>query len=94
MGEKLNQEYEVKLFDRATGKEVLTMETVDSSSISSAKLNNYIYTDNLKPCVVCGNLTCQVGICEEARICSDECMSKMDKDYLDYLERVKDIELE
>lgn len=48
----------------------------------------YIFSKQLKPCMVCGQLTNQIEVCSEGYLCSDECNKKWYQDYDDYLKSV------
>lgn len=48
----------------------------------------YIVSEDLKECTVCGKLTNKIDIFIEQRICSKECLNVRDKEYLDYLSKI------
>lgn len=53
---------------------------------------NYITSYIKKPCHICGKLTDQIEICFEVYLCSKECEEVMNKKYIEYLNKVGDLE--
>ena len=43
-------------------------------------MDNYIFSEEEKPCVVCGKLTKRIEINYEARICSEDCEKILDEE--------------
>lgn len=49
--------------------------------------NKFIISKEEKPCVVCKKLTKQIEIHFESRLCSDECLTRLEKQYMESLSK-------
>ena len=52
---------------------------------------NYIISNNIRPCCVCGRPTNFVEVNYESFVCSKECEVELDKEYQDWLAKTPEI---